>query len=83
MLGCSMTKVVAVGMHFTSVHSNQDIHYNEFNPGFYVRNECNIQAGAFYNSFSRMSYYAGYQHRFLKTKLFDVYGFGGFPVTII
>lgn len=55
MSGC--LEVVAIGFHLVTWHS-QDV-YNGINPGAYARTDCGMVAGAFYNSESRMSAYAG------------------------
>lgn len=55
MLNCA--KILAVGLHLGTMHSQDG--YNDINPGAYIRTDCNIVAGAYYNSESNMSAYAG------------------------
>lgn len=55
MLNCS--KILAVGLHLATIHSQDG--FNDINPGAYIRTDCNIVAGAYYNSESNMSAYAG------------------------
>lgn len=52
------SKIVAVGLHLASWHSVEG--YNNVNGGLYVRNECGIQAGVYYNSERKISTYATY-----------------------
>ena len=59
MAGC-LSAVAAVGLHLASWHA--DPGYNNFNPGFFVRSDCEIlkaqpQFGTFYNSESKISAY--------------------------
>lgn len=55
-MGC--IKIIAAGLHLASWHA--DPGFNNVNPGAYVRTECNVVVGAFYNSEERTSVYAGY-----------------------
>lgn len=55
-MGC--LTAAAIGIHMLSWHS--DPGFNNVNPGVYVRTECGIQVGAFYNSERSLSIYATY-----------------------
>jgi hypothetical protein len=50
---------VTVGLHLHSVHAPQRDYHNDQNTGVYVRGE-NWQAGAYKNTYSRPTFYAGY-----------------------
>lgn len=61
------SQIIAVGMHLASWHSHGYFDeagrysgYNNLNVGAYVRTDCNIQVGAFYNSERRLSVYGAY-----------------------
>jgi len=55
-MGCLTT--AAIGLHLLSWHSYSE--FNNINPGVYVRTECGIQVGAFYNSERNLSVYTTY-----------------------
>ena len=51
------SQIIALGIHLVSWHSQE---YNNINPGAYIRTDCNIQVGAYYNSERRLSIYGAY-----------------------
>lgn len=62
-----LTTIAAIGLHVASWHADPD--FNNFNPGGFVRSECEVlygqpQVGVFYNSESRMSAYAGLEFEY-------------------
>ncbi len=59
------------GVHIGS-HHMPDRGYTNFNPGVYYRHDSGWTAGAYHNSFDKLSTYAGYEFR-------EVYGL---PVAI-
>jgi hypothetical protein len=65
----SCAALAAIGLHLLSWHSAPQ--YNDVTPGFYARSSCGlvadtaqlqdgVQAGGYYNSERRWSFYAGY-----------------------
>jgi hypothetical protein len=52
---CDLMNITAVGLHALSWHSIGT--YNNANPGAYVRDDCGIQAGAYYNSERKFTAY--------------------------
>ncbi len=64
MLSC--LKIAAVGAHLATWHSSDDYNYRNFNPGVYVRTECNIQVGYYKNSVYRDTFYAAYNKEVYK-----------------
>ncbi|MDH5452226.1 MAG: hypothetical protein OEX14_02630 [Paracoccaceae bacterium] len=59
--------LVAIGLHVASWHSAPG--FNGTNPGVYGRWDCNTQAGAFWNSESRVSAYGAYTWEYEKWNL--------------
>lgn len=62
-----LTTIAAVGLHIASWHA--DIGFNNFNPGGFVRSECEVlygqpQAGVFYNSEDAVSVYAALEFEY-------------------
>ena len=51
-------EVAAIGLHLVSMHFPDE--YNDRNPGAFVRMDCGIQAGVYYNSEDRMTVYGAY-----------------------
>lgn len=51
-------RVEAVGLHALSWHSKPNL--NGATPGLYLRLDCGVQAGTFYNSERRQSFYLAY-----------------------
>lgn len=55
---CNLMTIATVGLHLVSLHTEPD--YNNINPGIYIRNECNIQVGYYFNSVKKDSFYVSY-----------------------
>jgi len=53
------TTIAAIGMHLATIHT-VNRNYNDNNPGVYVRTDCGLQVGAYYNSYRNLSVYGAY-----------------------
>lgn len=63
-----LSTIAAVGLHLGSMHFPQE-NFNNFNPGAYVRSECEVlygqpQIGTFYNSENAMSFYGALEFEY-------------------
>lgn len=50
--------LTAIGLHLASLHSRP--HFNGINPGAFIRTECGLIGGVFYNSVRKPAVYIGY-----------------------
>lgn len=60
--------IAAIGLHLASVHTDRPTNpvygpeYNNINPGAYVKAECGLTAGLYYNSIRKMTGYVAYTY---------------------
>lgn len=73
LMGC--TTIAAVGLHLASFHSPA-YDYNNLNPGVYIRSECNIVFGTYYNSQRRQTFYIGYAFEDADIPVFAIVALG-------